>query len=243
MKHYSHSWPLLRLGLLAASASLAYSAEPVVLSRQVIQKADHKIIFERIAPPVAAFAKTPSGVVAATPQLPRKSLSLSCTVFNHEFTEVRWRDAAGGEYVIWSSIDFTPFMGRSSGGFVFNGVRYSLFLGLGEAAADVAVAPLEVFHGIPPPVGTASWYAIVKEPESPPAGAFAGINALHLYYDANKTAILAEHAQVKTANAIRVAYEAAHPPVKQDTVIRYWPIQSALHGTAPTTTNATEEAP
>lgn len=219
------------------------STESVVLSRQVVQKADHKIIFERIVPPVAAFAKTPSVVVATAPQLPRKVLSLSCTVFNHEFTEVRWSDAAGAEFVIWSSIDFTPFMGRSSAGFEFNGVRYDLFLGLGDAAADAATEPLKVFRSLTPAKSEASWYAVVKQPESLSADAYAGIEALHVYYDANKTAIIAEHAQMKVANAARVAFEKAHPPVKQDTLIRFWPIQSVLHGvSAPATLNTTEDA-
>ena len=56
-------------------------------------------------------------------------------------------------------------------------------------------------------------------------------------------ALIAEHAQIKAANAARVAFEKAHPPVKQDTLIRFWPIQSVLHGvSAPATSNTTEEA-
>ena len=219
-----------------------------MLSRKVVQAEDHKIIFERIVPPVvvAETGTAPAGAGGYTgPQLPRRALSLSCTVFDHEFSEVRWRDAAGGEYVIWSSIDFTPFTGRNAGGFVQDGVRYSLFMGLGEALESESAEPLSLFHSIAPPTGTASWYAIVKQPDSVPSAAFAGINALHLHYDANKASIIAEHEQVKTANAARLAWEAAHPPVKQDTVIRYWPIQSALHGTAPATATATttEDAP
>jgi hypothetical protein len=241
MKTNLNSWLVMLAAVIAAPYLSAQTTEPVALSRQVVQKADHKIIFERIAPPVAALAKTPSGVVATTPQLPRKSLSLSCTVFNHEFTEVRWSDSAGAEYVIWSSIDFTPFMGRSSAGFEFNGVRYGLFLGLGDAAADVAAEPLALFRSLTPPKSEASWYVVRSAPESPSADAFEGINALHLYHDANKAAILAEHAQVKAANVARVAFAKAHPPVKQDTVIRFWPIQSVLHGVAAPIT--TEEAP
>lgn len=243
MKTNQTSQLVLLAAVMAASYLSAQTTEPQVLSRQVIQRADHKIIFERIAPPVAAFAKTPSVVVATVPQLPRKVLSLSCTVFNHEFTEVRWRDAAGGEYVIWSSIDFTPLMGRSSAGFEFNGLRYDLFLGLGDAAADVAAGPLKVFRALTPAKSEASWYAVVKQPESLSADAYAGIEALHVYYDANKAALIAEHAQIKAANAARVAFEKAHPPVKQDTLIRFWPIQSVLHGvSAPATSNTTEEA-
>ena len=215
----------------------------MVIIRQVIQADDHKIIFERIVPPVAApetakIAKT----FATTRQQIRKSLSLAITVFNHEFSEVRWRDTTGGEYVVWSSIDFTPFTGRSASGFVQGGTCYSLFLGLGEAAADAVAGPLAEFRGIKKPEGAASWYVIRSAPELVPADAYTGINALHLYYDANKVTIAAEHEQVKAVNAARLAYEVAYPPVKQDTLIRFWPIQSVLHGvSAPAALNTTED--
>ncbi len=206
-----------------------------MLGRYVMVEADHKIIFERIVPPAAM---TDAGTLPANaggasgPVLPRRLLSLSCSVFNHEFTELRWWDAVGGEYVVWSSIDFTPFMGRSTGGFVLGGVRYELFMGLGQVPAVSAAGPLSLFRGIVPPTGPGSWYAVVRQPEVVPEGAFAGVNALHVYYDANQAVILADHAQVKAANAAREAQEAALPRVKRDTLIRFWPVQSVLHGAA-----------
>jgi hypothetical protein len=78
---------------------------------------------------------------------------------------------------------------------------------------------------------------IRSAPELVPADAYTGINALHLYYDANKVTIAAEHEQVKAVNAARLAYEVAHPPVKQDTLIRFWPIQSVLHGVSRSATD------
>ena len=214
----------------------------MVITRQVIQADDHKIIFERIVPPVATPETAKITKTTTTRQQIRKSLSLAITVFNHEFSEVRWRDTTGGEYVVWSSIDFTPFTGRSASGFVQGGTCYGLFLGFGEASAGAAAGPLAEFRGAKKPEGTASWYVIRSAPELVPADAYTGINALHVYYDANKTTIVAEHEQVKAANAARLAYEVAHPPVKQDTLIRFWPIQSVLHGvSAPAALNTTED--
>ncbi|MEQ1749157.1 MAG: hypothetical protein ABL974_07020 [Prosthecobacter sp.] len=238
---------------MAAPHLSAQTAEPVVLSRKVVDTADHKIIFERIAPPVAAIAKTPLVVNAANSSAgtggntgPKrrawKAIALSCTVYNHEFTELRWHDAAGAEFVVWSSIDFSPFMGRSVGGFDQDAVHFELFLGLSHVGA--AAASLAAFHALTPPAGTASWYVIRSAPESVPADAFAGLDALHRHYDEHKAEIIADHEQVKAANAAREAYDKAHPPVKQDTVIRFWPIQSVLHGvSAPATLNTTEGAP
>jgi hypothetical protein len=248
MQHSTFLKIRLWMAGLAIFSSCAFgqsSNETPVLSQMVINAEDHKIIFERITMPAtkAEAVRQPAGEIDySEPQLLRKSLSLSCTVFNHEFSEVRWRDASGGEYVIWSSIDFTLFTGRHAGCFVNGGVLYGLYLGLGEAAMDVAAAPLARFHALTAPAGMASWYAIVKQPKSPSSEAYAGINALHLYYDANKAAIIAEHDQVKASNAARISYDTAHPPEKQDTLIRFWPIQSVLHGVSrPATDNNKED--
>ncbi|MCX6854288.1 MAG: hypothetical protein NTV80_05215, partial [Verrucomicrobia bacterium] len=166
--------------------------------------------------------------------LPKRMLSLSCEVFNHEFTQIRWRDVHG-EYVIWSSLDLSTLTGRSSGGFDLNGVSYSLFMGLGLALDEESAEPLAAFRAIEKPAGAASWYVVLQQPvavagsEVLADAAYAGIDALHTYYDANRTAILAEHAALQAENAARAAYLVAHPPVKQDTVIQFWPIQSTLH--------------
>ncbi|MEQ1747824.1 MAG: hypothetical protein ABL974_00265 [Prosthecobacter sp.] len=236
---------------MAAPHLSAQTTEPVVLSRKVVDAADHKIIFERIAPPVAAIAKTPLVVNAANSSAgtggntgPKrrawKAIALSCTVYNHEFTELRWYDAAGAEFVAWSSIDFSPFMGRSVGGFDQDAVHFELFLGLSHVGL-AAAGPLAAFHALTPPAGTASWYVVRSAPESVPADAFAGLDALHRHYDAHKAEIIADHEQVKAANAAREAYDKAHPPVKQDTLIRFWPVRSAVHDTSAATTKTTSK--
>ena len=69
----------------------------MVITRQVIQADDHKIIFEHIVPPVATPETAKITKTTTTRQQIRKSLSLAITVFNHEFSEVRWRDTTGGE--------------------------------------------------------------------------------------------------------------------------------------------------
>lgn len=210
-----------------------------MLSRTVVVMPDHKIIYERVKTPSASAKPVQAPVVppAQTPaavRLPKRMLSLSCEVFSHEFTQIRWRDALG-EYVIWSSLDLSTLTGRSAGGFELGGVSYSLFMGLGLALTEESVAPLEAFRAIEKPAGAASWYVVLQQPTAVAGSAaladaaYAGIDALHTFYDANKTSILAEHAALQAENAARAAYAAAHPAVKQDTVIQLWPIQSTLH--------------
>lgn len=224
---------ILCAAFLAALFTRLSATEPApaqVINREVMRVGDGYVIYELIVPPVVSAEPVVVAAGSPTAALPRQIVSLSCTVYGREFTELRWRDAAGGEYVVWSSLDLTPFTGRSSGGFDLGGVHYEIVMGLGDAPAAEAAAPLAAFREIVPPAGPGSWYAALQQPETISAGAYDGVNALHVYFDANKAAIAAEHEAVKAANAARKAWEAAHPPVKQDTVIRFWPIKSALHG-------------
>jgi hypothetical protein len=244
--------------LLAAASASAQTTEPVVLSRKVVDAVDHKIIFERITPPVeVVVAPTPvtvktgnssagAGGSAGPKRRAWKNIALAATVFNHEFTELRWHDTAGTEFVVWSSIDFSPFMDRSVGGFEQEAVHFELYLGLSHVGL-AAAGPLAAFHALVPPAGTASWYVVRRAPESPAADAFAGLDALHRHYDEHKAEIIADHEQVKAANEARAVYAKAHPPVKQDTVIRFWPVRSAVYSTKPAAVKAaaatqTEEA-
>ena len=242
--HLFHSrlpWLLLAAGVFLSRPCPSLADAPQVLKRTVVVMPDHKVIYERVRTPSAAAAQvTPPVVVPTappttnTPRLPRKVLSLSCEVFNHEFTQIRWRDALG-EYVIWSSLDLSTLTGRSAGGFDLGGVSYSLFMGLGLSLDEEAAEPLAAFRAIEKPAGSASWYVVLQQPSAVAESAaladaaFAGIDALHTFYDANETTILAEHQALKAENAARVAYALAHPPVKGDTVIQLWPIQSTLH--------------
>jgi hypothetical protein len=229
-------WLLFSAAYFAASWLPAQTLDnPRVLFRQVVPRGDHKIIFERIVPPVLPTKPAQAGTAPAS-ALPRRTLSLSCTVYGHEFTELRWRDAEGGEYVVWSSLDFTPFTGRNTGGFDQDGVHYEVIMGLGQARAVEAAALLAAFHSIVPPTESGSWYAVLQQPEPLPAGTFDGINALHLWFEANKVAVIAEHEAIKAANVTRKVLEDTQPKVRSDTLMRFWPIQSVLYGIQPPST-------
>ena len=229
-------WLLLSAVCSAAPCLPAQTLDnPRVIFRQIVPLRDHKIIFERIVPPLLPDKPAQAGAFSGS-ALPRRTLSLSCTVYGHEFTEVRWRDVEGGEFVIWSSLDFTPLMGRNAGGFDLDGVHYEIVMGLGQARSAEAAVSLASFRSIVPPAEPGPWYVVLQQPETLPAGTFDGINALHLWFDANKAAVIAEHEAIKAANEARKVLEDARPKVKPDTLMRFWPIQSVLHGVQPTST-------
>ena len=83
---------------------------------------------------------------------------------------------------------------------------------------------------VSPPSAEGSWYVIVRQPEKGAAvGAFAGLEALHRYYDANKAALIQKYAQDQAERVAAAEWRAAHPQARPDTLIRYWPKKSALH--------------
>lgn len=201
-----------------------------VLERQVVIIGDKRLILERITPPVPTMPLTPP--LATGGYIPVVPLSLGCTVYGGLFTEIRWQDEAGGQYLIWSSLNLMPLSNGIRGHFDWHGTRYGIHLGLGEADAGESPGQQAAFSQITPPVGTGPWYAILQQPEYATAADYVGINALHLWFAENQPQLLAEQAAVRAANEAKAAAQAAQP-VNKVTLMRFWPVQSVLHGAQP----------
>ncbi|HCN28996.1 MAG TPA: hypothetical protein DIT64_09615 [Verrucomicrobiales bacterium] len=233
MKHPFHSRHLVFFsGFLAVfvvvSRISAQTSSLTVLSRQVVEAGDHKIIFERVTPPVRPAQTAPSTVLAesaASKSEPEpEMLLLSCTVHQGEMTEVRWQTARG-EFTVWSSINF-HLLGPVDR-FEHEGWAWRLSYGIGDEAE--LLPALTAFRALPQPGSGAVWYHVAQAPAGAVAEDYAGVHALHRYFEANRAELETRHAQRLAENAARAVQRAANPPVKQDTVIRFWPVQSALH--------------
>ena len=233
MKHPSHFRHLLLFsGFLAVfivvSRASAQTFTQTVLSRQVVEAGDHKIIFERVTPPVREpmpAQTTTAEVATETSAEPEpEMLLLSCTVHQGEMTEVRWWTPRG-EFVVWSSINF-HLLGPVDR-FEHEGEAWRLSYGIGD---ELEVLPaLTAFRALTQPGSGAVWYHVAQAPAGAVAEDYAGVYALHRYFEANRAELETRHAQMLAENAARAAQRAANPPVKQDTVIRFWPVKSALH--------------
>lgn len=51
---------------------------------------------------------------------------------------------------------------------------------------------------------------------------YAALDALHVYYDANKQRLIEEYGKREAANAERARWLQEHPPIPKDTIINYW---------------------
>lgn len=234
------------------SGGAASQAERPAINFQVLRQwrvnaGDHAIILNRVAPPVLPPAPPrplpPSAdeIAAAEAfearQPVKKSvvLFLSATVYDRKVTEVRWFNSQG-ECKIFSNIDFNLLSGL--GGFETPGTSYTLLMGLGnETRAErleynrsltkedlkndlqLDVPPL------PSEFSPARAEYIVAEDgahKPPTAEDLTALNALHVYFDANRQRLADKYVKRQAARVERERWLKAHPPVPKDIVVNYW---------------------
>lgn len=230
-----------------------------VLERRKINLADRSIILNRVAPPdlpepppAATPLPTPTAEQVAAYEAELKLqkkyelLCISATVYDHQVTVLRWSDE-NGSYLAYSNIDFMNFEGQ--GAFETSDTIYELImLGVGEDSRDQILAynrsitPAEAAEGItpmdvPPSVTefsrTHSEYIVVEDAANPVSNAAcAAIDAMHIYYDANKEKLIADHAKMLSARLAKEAWDKEHPPIPKDTVVNFWPVKSTVYPTA-----------
>lgn len=225
--------------LFIFSASLCAAEEAKkVISSSTVNAGDHKITFQRVEPPkeTAAAVISTSAVATNSNRERAEVLSLSCTIYDAGVTEVRW-SAGGTEYRVLSNVDFNHL--RGVGSFTADGRSYTVFMGIGRAMSintQARVQPgsaLIAATAVAPPVTAAvlaelqksggARYAVLAKPENAQSEAYRGIDALHRYYDAHKSELIAAWQQSEAARVAHEQYEKEHPPTPKDTVIQFWP--------------------
>ena len=207
---------------------------------------DWSIYLNRVAPPVLQSAPVkvqqgnpqtsetiPPGVLAA----PKKSevLFLSATVFDHRISEIRWMDGAR-QWTAFSNIDCNLFGGSAT--FETADTVVSLLLAVGNgttgkdgfagSGAKNVQGPFPARKQIPSLDKLSPTHAqyLIVEAESgaaPQAKDLAVLDALHVFFDANRQRLAGEFAK---GEAVRIAQEQRpkEPPTKpKDTVVNFWP--------------------
>ena len=219
-----------------------------VLQGWKVDLGDHAIFLNRVAPPVLPPAPpppppapAPSAVEIATadkpeagmPQKKTEVLFLSATVFDRQVTEVR---TFGGKrdcrFLI--SIDFNLLAGVGS--LETADTDYLLILGVGNETRGEAEAfnkraaedgQKDGFKQIPPLESFSknhSEYVVAQdEPDAqPPAETLAALDALLVFYDANRSKLAEDYAKREAARSAQKQWVKEHPPAPRDTVIHYW---------------------
>jgi len=231
-----------------------------VLQTRRISLGNRSVIFNRVAPPVLPKKPLVSAPLVATPtagelkaleemqakqvQKKQEALFISATVFNNAVTELYWT-YDGRQCHAFSNINFNYFGGVTE--FEANDTVYWLLMAImndqvasGDAtkqAGAAAATPARQAKEIPALSEFSprrSEYLVVEgEGEPLPDEAFAGIEALHVYFDANRPRLIEESVKRDAAQLAQEQWLKDHPPVPKDTVINFWPIKSRVYGNAP----------
>lgn len=204
-----------------------------VLNTRKIDLGDRSLILNRVAPavlpplPPSPPTREPTATELAEEKRradkKQELLFLSLTVYDHRVTEIRRFDGENRSYRVFSNIDFNHFAGL--GHVETEDTVYTLMLGIGNET--IAAATDGWTKQVPRPEtfsSTRSEYLLVEDqaPAALRAEDAAALDALHLYYDANKPRLSEEYVKREAARAERERWLKEHPPAPQDSVINYW---------------------
>ncbi len=209
---------------------------------------DHSLFLNRVAPPIFPAAPLPApeepGPVLTPGQRPalekreaKKSatLLLQATVDDRQLSELNWSDEHGS-YRAFSNIDFNYL--PALGGIETPEFSHLLMIVVrndtrtGRAQDDRAPgnesSKNDVRPAIPPAAANfnpaRSEYVVVEDEThpSPPIQDLAALDALHVYFDANKQGLAEDYAKREAARIGQEKRTKEPSPRPKDTIINYW---------------------
>jgi len=222
-----------------------------ILDSQEVDMGDHKITYNRVETPklkpepikVAPVPVEPVLMTAEEEAELRKweakfqySPFLGVTVFDGQFSEVRWWDE-GQENVIWSNINFLHF--APFGDLETDTAYYWIMLWGWETttaevkAMNAAAQSSEELTPLPPatlpPLGKAGprWMAAGPLSEN----AKRAMNDFHEYYRLHGPEMAADYTRREEEAKAHEEWLKAHPPIPPDTVVNFFPIRSTAFKT------------
>ena len=231
------------LSLLFGQKSIAEGEPAVVEPKQSrirfqtiesrrVKTGGRSVVMNRVAPPILPEAPKPPSAQTAeeiaaaeaaevqqAPQKRHEVLFLSATVYDRKVTELRW-SVDGKQRSAFSNVDFNYFTGISQ--IETADANFSLIFALDNQNAEQREATdlpaLERFS-----LARAEYF--MKEHQGAPVLAdekLAALDALHVYFDANKQRLIADAAKRQAALAEKERQLKEHPPAPKNTVINFW---------------------
>jgi len=205
-------------------------------------------IFNLVVPPILPPAPVPAVPVNAQPPTAEQLqaaearmqkeyvvLFFTAMVIDRSVTALSWQHE-GQQYRAFSNVDFNYFCGVHE--IETADSVYWLLMGAGDQTREQAEAERTeaVAHGlaqfaVPIPQRaefsvTRSEYVVAGGTAGESNGAFKWLDALHVYFDAHRDRLIADHTTREAARIVREQWLKNHPPVPQDTVINFWPVKS-----------------
>jgi hypothetical protein len=225
-------WPYIgfaQSAIVSGSQSTAAAVHFQILDQRSVSFGKHTVTLNMVAPPVF-----PPPVATPTPAPPPQLyanydfLLFSATVYDGKLTVLHW--FYGGESMVAvSNLNFDYLC--TLYGFAEGDTFYEIIAFLdNESSADAdpqTAAWLKQARQALPPV--VPGYVIISGTASPDV--IQGLDALHVYFGANKSALVQAYNRQQTQWAAEQLQLKLHPPVRPNTVINYWPIKSSVYPT------------
>lgn len=221
-------------------ASATFAAEPGaldnprVLESVEVDLGDRSVFYNRVKTPALKpqpkpVAQAPAAVeaeptaeelaeLAAWNAKADFMLFLSCTVYDEAVTEIHWQHE-GGDYAIWSGIDFNHL--RGAAGFETERARFTLFLGIGDESSESANVTI-------PGVPTGEYRIVSFPPGGISPEVVLAMDELHAFYNQHQEQLRQAYELSEAKRLEQEAWDRANPPVPKDTVINYFPIRSSV---------------
>ena len=209
-----------------------------ILEQRIVQHDGYTVTYNRITPP--QMSKVPAPV--ALPLTPEEqaladsrrgkahgTLSIGCTVFDHEVTELHWT-SGGKRHIAYSNIDFNLVAGL--GTFDSADTVYSSFLAVGNSTrATQSAAAIPALSEFPTDL---SIYLVPAEDTFTEADneTLAALDALHAYYDANRAKLQQAYVEREQKRIAAQQWAKDHPPVPKDEVMFIWKKEPAAATTS-----------
>lgn len=221
-----------------------------VLKQRSFNLGDRALIINRVVPPILPalppeppppppptaeeIAVAKAAWERSGPHKKYEMLFLSTTVYDRKVTELRWFQNQR-ECRVFSNIDFNFLCG--AGEFETEDTVYMLMMGIGNETSEQVegfnqyarengwpkrsqkqIPALETFSK------TRSEYVVVEDEAhaAPPEEDLAALDALHIYFDANKQRLVEEYTNREAARIAQEQWLKEHPPVPKDIVFNYW---------------------
>jgi len=210
-----------------------------VIESLEVRRGQATTVYQRVVPPVLPPRPRAPVRPAEEPQAPPLTAAqqrraakrsavmfLSATVYDHRVTELRWWEN-GREVRAFSNADFNLLAGRSEIETVET--IYWLILAVGNlTAAEVAALNQRIAaeglplapRQMPAPENfsaTRAEYVLAEGSARPlpAAETLAGLDALHVFYDANKAMLVEDEARRTTEQAARVRKQSGSRPASR----------------------------
>ena len=221
---------------------MAGKAEPPardfqVLKRWEINRGDHTVIFQRVAPPPPAPLVAPMPV-PKVPELSAQELEalrqrdakrhevlfFSATVYDHQITELCWTEG-DRKWRAFSNIDFQYLNGM--GEIETANAIYTLLPAFDTGTAEALAERTRDFPQLALlPTNRSAWL-LAESPGQENTPEMTAWDAIHTYYDAHRQELIQAHAQREAAKAERERQLRENPPAPKKKVISFWKKNSA----------------